>query len=52
MALDSLRCFEVDLSSHAALPLASNLQAGLVCVHDEEGGGSQLKVILPDEVLD
>ena len=40
------------LSSHAALPLASNLQAGLVCVHDEEGGGSQLKVILPDEVLD
>ena len=52
MALDSLRCFEVDLSSHAALPLASNLQAGLVCIHDQESGRRQLKVVLPDQLLD
>ena len=50
--MNSSRCFQVNLSSHAALPLASNLQAGLVCVHDEEGGGGQLKVVLPDQLLD
>ena len=54
--LDSVRSFHggdsPHLSAHAALPLASNLQAGLVCVHDQEGGGGQLKVVLPDQLLD
>ena len=50
--MNSLQCFEVDLPSHASLPLASNLQAGLVRVHDQEGGRRQLKVVLPDQLLD
>ena len=53
---NGLRCFQggdsPHLSAHAALPLAGNLQAGLVCVHDQEGGGGQLKVVLPDQLLD
>ena len=54
--LDSVRSFHGGdshhLSAHAALPLAGNLQAGLVGVHDQEGGGGQLKVVLPDQLLD
>ena len=54
--LDSLRCFQggdsSHLAAHAALPLAGNLQARLVGVHDQEGGGGQLKVVLPDQLLD
>ena len=40
------------LSSHAALPLAGNFQAGLVGVHNQEGGGGQFQVVLPDQLLD
>ena len=41
-----------DLSPHAALPLTGNLQTGLVGVHNQEGGGRQLQVILVYQVLD
>jgi hypothetical protein len=40
------------LAAHALLPEAGNVEAGVVVVHNEEGGGGQLKAVLPNQLLD
>ena len=40
------------LSAHTPLPLAGDLQTGGVRVQDQEGGGCQLEIVFPDQLLD
>jgi hypothetical protein len=45
----AIQILEKDLSSHALLPLAGQLVAGLVGVDDQEGRGRQPKAILTNK---